>query len=306
MRRLTNFDTLETARKLQEVLYAQDVKSEVRDNNDGTFSIWIYSEDQIENAHAVCNSFKKDPKNVEYESLLKAAQNKRKEEAIREKQSRHKSVDVRTTWRASTAKGPLTLTLAIICVGIALITEMGERNDLIRYLTISDYAIAGSFLRHAGLSNIASGEIWRLFTPALLHFSFIHIFFNIWWLFDLGSAIENRRGSWYLGLLILAISGVSNFAQFMVTKSPLFGGMSGVVYGLLGYIWMLGKFKPSAGLFVPRPIVIFMLVWLVLGFTGFFGLFGVGIANIVHLAGLAVGALWGYLESGDLMRRVKR
>jgi membrane associated rhomboid family serine protease len=43
-----------------------------------------------------------------------------------------------------------------------------------------------------------------------------------------------------------------------------------------------------------------------LGFSGFFGMFGVGVANIVHLAGLLVGALWGYLESGDLKRRMPK
>jgi len=306
MRRLTNFDNLETARKLNEVLYAQDIKSEVRDNADGSFSIWIHSDDQLDKAHSVFDSFKQDPNNTEYERLAKAAQAKRREQASREKRSRHRTVDVRTTWRTTTTKGPLTIALIIISIGVALLTELGERNDLVRFLTISDYAVAGSMPRHFGLGSIASGEIWRIFTPALLHFSFIHIFFNMWWLFDLGSAIENRRSSLHLGLLILVISGVSNLAQFIISKNPLFGGMSGVVYGLLGYIWMLGKFNPSAGLFVPKPIVTFMLLWLVLGFSGFFGLFGVGIANIVHLAGLVVGALWGYLESGDLKRRMRK
>lgn len=306
MRKLTNFDDLETARKLNEVLYAQEIKSEVRNNADGNFSIWVYSDDQLDKAHSIFESFKQNPDNAEYERLAKSAHAKRKQRERLEKQSRHRTVDVRTKWRTTTTKGPLTITLIIISIGVALLTELGERSDIVRYLTISDFAVAGNMLRHSGLGNIASGEIWRLFTPAFLHFSFIHIFFNMWWLFDLGSAIENRRSSWYLGLLILVISGVSNLAQFIITRNPLFGGMSGVVYGLLGYIWMLGKFNPSAGLYVPKPIVTFMLLWLVLGFSGFFGLFGVGIANIVHLAGLVVGALWGYLESGDLKRRMRK
>lgn len=306
MRRLTNFNDLETARKLNEVLYARDIKSEVRNNADGSYSIWIHSDDQMNKARSVFESFEHDPDKAEYERLVKTAQAKRKEQASHEKRSRHRTVDVRTTWRTTTSRGPLTIALIIISIGVALLTELGERNDLVRFLTISDYAVAGNMFRHFGLGSIASGEIWRIFTPTLLHFSFIHIFFNMWWLFDLGSAIENRRSSFHLGLLVVVISGVSNLSQFIISKNPMFGGMSGVVYGLLGYIWMLGKFNPSAGLYVPKPIVTFMLLLLVLGFSGIFDLFGVRIANIVHLAGLAVGALWGYLESGDLKRRMRK
>jgi GlpG protein len=311
MRRLTNFDTLETARRLNEVLFAQDIKSEVRDNADGSFSIWVHSDDQLDRAHSVLESFEHDPDSAKYERLVKTAQSKRREQASREKRSRHQTVDVRTNWWTTRSKGPLTIAIIIICIGIALITEFGERLDILRYLTITDFVVKGNIIGHSGLGSIQSGQIWRLFTPSFIHFSilnvgFLHLFFNMWWLFELGSAIENRRSSWHLGLLIVVISGVSNLAQFIISKNPLFGGMSGVVYGLLGYIWMLGKFNPSAGLFVPKPIVIFMLVFLVLGFSGFFGLFGVGIANIVHLAGLLVGALWGYLESGDIKRRMRK
>jgi GlpG protein len=306
MRKLANFDTVETAQKLNEILYAHEVDGEVRGNEDGSFSIWIHSEDQLEKARAIFDSFRENPLQPEYRQLIGQAQIKRKEKATQEKQLRRKNADVRLTWRATTSRGPLTITVIIICVGIAAITELGDKAGIIRYLTITDFVTSGGLMRHLGWASIESGQVWRLFTPALLHFSFIHIFFNMWWLYDLGSAIENRKSSWYLGLLILVVAGISNVAQFMASPNPLFGGMSGVVYGLLGYIWMIGKFKPSVGLFAPKPIVTFMLAWLALGFTGFFGLFGVGIANVVHLAGLIAGALWGYLESGDFKRRMRR
>jgi len=69
--------------------------------------------------------------------------------------------------------------------------------------------------------------------------------------------------------------------------------MSGVVYGLFGYIWMRGKFDPASGLFIDQRSVILMMVWFGLCFTGWVG----PIANIAHGGGLAVGALWGWLSA---------
>ena len=69
--------------------------------------------------------------------------------------------------------------------------------------------------------------------------------------------------------------------------------MSGVVYGLLGYIWMRAKFDPFSGLFLHKNTVIMMLVWLVLCFTGLLG----PIANLAHLFGLLIGMAAGFLFS---------
>ena len=72
---------------------------------------------------------------------------------------------------------------------------------------------------------------------------------------------------------------------------PSFGGMSGVVYGLLGYIWIRGKYDPLSGFYLENWIVIMMIGWFLLGFTGMIG----HIANAAHGAGLAAGMAWGYL-----------
>jgi GlpG protein len=73
----------------------------------------------------------------------------------------------------------------------------------------------------------------------------------------------------------------------------MFGGMSGVVYALLGYVWMRGKYDPASGLFVPPPTVTMMLIWFVAGWTGILG----PIANMAHGAGLVLGMAWGYFSS---------
>ena len=135
--------------------------------------------------------------------------------------------------------------------------------------------------------------VWRLVTPIFLHWGIIHIIFNMWWLRDLGSMIEARKNTWFLLLLVLVIAAVSNLAQYGY-KDPYFGGMSGVVYGLLGYIWMRSKHDPGCGLFLHSTTVTMMMVWFFLCFTGMVG----HIANTNHGVGLVTGMVWGYLAAG--------
>lgn len=103
--------------------------------------------------------------------------------------------------------------------------------------------------------------------------------------------METRLGTFQLALLVIVIGVVSNLAQYFVS-GPRFGGMSGVVYGLLGYVWMRGKFDPGSGLFLHPSTVMMMLLWLVFGYTGF-----LPIANTVHTVGLLAGVVWGYLAA---------
>src|SRR5947209_20418782 len=121
--------------------------------------------------------------------------------------------------------------------------------------------LASMFMRknRRGLEEVARGEVWRLVTPIFIHLGPLHLFFNMLWLLDLGSMIEVRQGTWRFALLILGTAIISNLAQLYLV-GPDFGGMSGVVYGLLGYAWMKGKFDPSAGIFVHPQTVTMMLI----------------------------------------------
>jgi GlpG protein len=116
---------------------------------------------------------------------------------------------------------------------------------------------------------------------------FIHILFNMLWLYDLGGMIERRLGTLQLLLMVTAIGVASNLAQYFVS-GPRFGGMSGVVYGLLGYIWIRGKLDPGSGFFLHPTIAMMMLIWLLFGYTG-----ALNMANTVHTVGLITGLAWG-------------
>lgn len=144
--------------------------------------------------------------------------------------------------------------------------------------------------------GLQSGEYWRLVTPIFVHFGVMHFVFNSLWLFVLGGRIERIAGPGHLLLLVLVSGIVSNFSQYYWSGSAMFGGMSGVIYALLGYLWIRNLVAPHPMLEIPNEIIGFMLVWLLLCMSGVMTfLLGVGIANAAHLGGLLVGMLLGLL-----------
>ena len=142
------------------------------------------------------------------------------------------------------------------------------------------------------LTEVLNGEVWRLITPIFLHFSFFHILFNMFWVHDLGGQIEKRKGSRFFLLFIVITAIISNLLQFKL-GGPAFGGMSGVVYGLFGYVWIKCKFDPGDGLFIHQTTAIIMLGWFFLCFA----VSDFGIANWAHAGGLITGTTWGYISA---------
>jgi len=177
---------------------------------------------------------------------------------------------------------------------IALLSNMGEDRDFINNFLISKYVGRGIWF----LPEVKGGEFWRLITPIFIHFGAMHIIFNSLWLWDLGGAVERTSQPWKLGAIVLVIGLVSNLAQYLY-GGPYFGGMSGVVYGLLGYVWAQGRFNPAAKLILNQYVMIMMLVWFGLCWTGMLG----PIANMSHTSGLLMGFAWGWLEAWRVKSR---
>ena len=101
--------------------------------------------------------------------------------------------------------------------------------------------------------------------------------------------IERHFGAWKLGYIILTIALVSNILQFIFLQSGLggnaiFGGLSGVVYGVIGYMGVLSRRHDLPGdLRLPPGLLLVSIIFIGIGF------FLSGIANICHLGGLLVG-----------------
>ncbi len=175
--------------------------------------------------------------------------------------------------------GPLTLVVIIACLAIYALDAIG--------LPIFD-----ELAFHPTLAQFTDWQAWRYVTPAFIHFSVLHLVFNLLWWWYLGGQIEQRLGSGKLFILLIVGAALPNIAEFFAS-GPRFGGLSGVVYALLGYSWLRTRLQPDCGLAMPPALMGFMLVWLVLGFLD---MLGTPTANIAHLVGLLIGLAQGWLD----------
>jgi len=181
------------------------------------------------------------------------------------------------------AQIPVTLALIAFSVLAYLLFRYWDTQLVAYYLFISVF-------NDRGLPEIASGELWRLVSPIFLHFSIFHIVFNMMWVYMLGGVIEIRQGRWLLLLLVVVTAAISNVIQYLVSGYS-FGGMSGVVYALFGYVWIQGLTNDEFGVQLQRQLVILMLGWFLVCWSGILELFNLSIANPAHTAGLFSGIL---------------
>lgn len=297
MRMIGHLEVETKARTLSDYLYVQGIENQIEAEKDGTWAVWIHEEGELERARALLADYLENPSDPKFKRTAKAAdslkEQKQKEQADYERRLKQR----RNLFRPMTGYGfgPVTFALIFISVGVYLIQQVVYKGEdsVVMKLFISNFSINGNYIEWLrGLPEVRHGEVWRLITPIFLHFSVLHILFNMLWLKDLGSMIEGRQNPWLFLALVIVLAAGSNYAQFLFS-GPRFGGMSGVVYGLLGYIWIRGKLDPGSGLFVHPSTVSMMIIWFFFCFTPWAG----AIANGAHAAGLVMGMAWGWFSS---------
>lgn len=301
MRLLTTVAEQAEATTLGDALYADGVVTTIKETRDGGFAIWVHDEDQMEGARAFLTSF--DPAASQYAEMAKKARARRKQEAKADEKLRVRTEKIRGQIEAKQNMriGTVTTGLIAISVVVFFLTGMGKDLSMVRHFTFLPMVPAGNRLVWGNPSALL-GQPWRLFTPMFLHFGFMHILFNMWWLKDLGTAIERVFSARYLFAFVSVTAVISHVLEYAMSGPTNFGGMSGVVYGLFAFIWIRGRLDPSFPYRMPQQLVTFMLIWLGLGFTGWVG----PIANWVHTGGLLCGAVWAVLSSGAIQRRLGR
>lgn len=199
--------------------------------------------------------------------------------------------------RAYLTRLPVTISALVLGVLGALLVSLAP--DLVSIFTLQDFMInvvnGNQSLTFEPLSvALGRGEWWRVATPAFLHFGLFHVVFNSLWLWEFGRRIELLVGSWIYLVLFSALTVGANVGQYLWSGPALFGGLSGVVYGLLGYIWIRGRRLPNPLLTLPGAILPIMLVWLFVCLFGVVDMFiGGGVANGAHVSGLVIGMIFG-------------
>lgn len=193
------------------------------------------------------------------------------------------SADDQNRWRLAIMANPMVVLLILSSVIGAIVVEISSPAP-------------GYLLYNLFYNGLEQGEYLRLITPMFLHFGLMHLAFNCIWLAMLGSKIEQQQGSIHLLLLVVACGAVSNMVQFNWSGSMYFGGMSGVIYALLGYLWVRHKLRPASHEPLPNGIMLFMVGWLLFCMTGVLELaVGIAVANAAHLSGLISGLVMGVI-----------
>ena len=194
-------------------------------------------------------------------------------------------------WFKST---PITVMVLIITLLVALFSQLGSQLEAVAWFSFFPLVLDTQAYLVTGFDHLWL-QPWRLISPMLLHFGWLHLVFNVLWWLDLGRRIE-RQSKLLLVALLLVTSLAANVAQAWQVAS-LFGGLSGVIYGLLGYIWVMDRYNPVR-YHLPQNILIFMLLWLLLGISGLFPALGFGdMANMAHLGGLVAGVALGFMHT---------
>ncbi|QKZ03687.1 MULTISPECIES: rhomboid family intramembrane serine protease [Pseudomonas] len=200
---------------------------------------------------------------------------------------------------------PATALVLVICFIVAAVTLLGDNLDALHWLTFQDFSFDSERLYFLPLgASLDAGQWWRLFTPMLLHFGVLHLAMNALWYWELGKRVEILQGRINLVGLTLLFGLLSNTAQFWYSGPTLFGGLSGVLYGLLGHVFVYQWLAPNNVYRMPRGVMVMMLVWLLACMTPLVSVFG-QIANAAHVGGLLVGCVTGLLGGAFARRKLR-
>lgn len=319
MRQLTTFRDAAATQRFTAWLITQkiDAHSEHEQGKDGDqWAIWVRDEDRLAAARHELKLFEAEPHHERYQGAERQAVALRDDEVRRREQAKRNLMDASKAWGngATTRKTPLVTAVILITIVVGVLTSVGDTKDprLIASLQFCDGLLA---LRKPGdapleerltpvWKNIQQGQVWRLVTPVFLHFGLAHIIFNMMWLYDFGGQVETQI-KWFRSLVLLLIVAIlSNITEVVVSSlwdAPYFpfagnfGGMSGVNYGLFGFIYIRSAVQGDRRYILRPGTALLMFVWLFGCIVwNFIPRHIVGpdapfIANGAHFAGVIVG-----------------
>lgn len=302
MRMIGEIQGENAARTFADFLYAQGIPNEVEAGGGDHWAVWVKSDDDLARAGGFLKLYLASPSDERFRNAKRDADAVRRREGEDEAAYRRRVRKGRNLFPSLKGYrfGLVTYALIFASVIVFVLTKFGNDFEPVASLWLTKYrSFAPLWKRAFDLREVRAGEVWRLLTPIFIHMNVLHILFNSMWLATLGSQIEARQSRLLLVRLVLLLGIGSNLVQFVASGRGNFGGLSGVVYGLIGYMWMRGKFDPGSGLRLDQNTVIMSMIWFAICFTGWVG----PIANGAHAGGLVFGMLWGWLAARFASRR---
>lgn len=265
------------------------------------WEIWVRDEDQLPEARSELSQFVDDPRNPKYSSALSQAKailaEKEKKRQAAAKNLRRVIPRGPTGMARSGRLPPLTLTLLILSVAVSLFSSFSKPKPnnnwgqaIVNQLS---FVQRSEYIKSDGdpAANLKQGEVWRIITPIFLHLGPLHLAMNMLVLISFGRMVEGWLGTPRYALFVLLLAIGPNLLQGLspdwMRGSPFFGGMSGVLYGLFGYVWIRSTLDPTLGVSIPFPIVMIFVGMIVIGLSG--AVPDWPYAELCHLGGLLIG-----------------
>jgi GlpG protein len=208
-------------------------------------------------------------------------------------------------WAAVARTWPLTLVTMVLGICGFLVTSLAPQ--WIGWFTFTAVEMFISYDEFHSFSQTywVDHQWWRLITPAFLHFGLWHLLFNTMALWELGRRLEFLlpRG-WYCAILL--VTGVAaNAVQYWLSGPSIFGGLSGVIFGLFGVIAVLYRRTGSPLLRLPVGFYVLAAVSLIALPLVLQRLFEVHVANGAHVGGLVAGLVLALMIPYSAVRQVE-
>ena len=239
------------------------------------------------------DAYLQDPQGTSSDAVKVGAQ-KRQERAKREEKRAAEHQRLARILRKS--GNPVTIGLIATCT-ILFVLTLFPQFVIVKYVLM--------FPRVFELSDIPLWQAWRTVTPILLHGGIFHIMFNMMWIYSIGPLVESRLTTWQMLFLVLVIALVSNISFFFVS-GPNFLGMSGVIYGFIGFLWANDRVAPHPQITLDEGTFKFFAIWYVVCWI-LSGLSIMPIANTIHGVGGMVGIVFGFFANGHWKKlRIER
>lgn len=175
----------------------------------------------------------------------------------------------------------VTCVILAISAFVALISKFGANINALQPFLIS-------FFTQPNYVEINQGQYWRLFTPIFVHFGAAHLLFNGAMLWALGSVMEKVHKPLTYITIIAIIALASNVSQYHMS-GPLFGGLSGVVYGLFAFAFLQQKLNPRYPIAINPQTAKALIIWFFICLSGVLEFVGVHVANTAHFVGIVAG-----------------
>ena len=131
---------------------------------------------------------------------------------------------------------------------------------------------------------VQSGDWYRLFTCIFIHASILHLLFNMYALYIIGSQMESYLGKIKYALVFIVSGLVGSLSSIIFSRSVSVGA-SGAIFGLLGaMLYFAYYYRLILGNSLRHEIIPVIILNLVLGFMI------PGVDIFAHIGGLAGGA----------------